>query len=140
MLEAKNSNYTCWRPSIIGPDTKQVWSGATVANSIWAKIHNGVLDSLELDTAGVKTQDYTLSLLKEKFGEPSRFDQVPYQNSFGAKFIVYEAEWHTPYVHVRFVAALSGKLNEGMVTIQTPRAYAEMNKYIEESWRKQPKF
>jgi hypothetical protein len=99
-----------------------------IAVSIYAKIRDGLLDSLELNTLGIKSQDYTLSLLKEKFGEPSYFEEIPYQNSFGAKFIAYYADWDSQNVHVHFDAAHSGKLNEGWVRMDTPRRYDEVMK------------
>jgi hypothetical protein len=140
-LDAMTSSYTCWTSSTIDPDTKRVWykGDVPIAKSIWAKIHAGVLDALDLDTLGIKSQEYSISLLKEKFGEPARFEEVPYQNSYGAKFIVYEADWHTPDVHVHFDAAHLGKLNEGWVQIQTPRAYDEMSKKLDEAWRNRGK-
>ena len=81
-LDGMNSNYTCWTPTTI-PNTKRVWykGNVLIATQIYAQLYDGLLAMLELDTLGVKFQENTLSILKEKFGEPLRFEVVPYQNS-----------------------------------------------------------
>jgi hypothetical protein len=79
-------------------------------------------------------------MLTKKFGKPSSFEEVSYQNSLGTKFVGYEANWHTQNVHVHFDAVESGKLDEGIIQIQTQRSYDAMARSLEQRQRNQPKF
>jgi hypothetical protein len=79
-------------------------------------------------------------MLTKKFGKPSSFEEVSYQNSLGTKFVGYEANWHTQNVQVHFDAVESGKLDEGIIQIQTQRSYDAMARSLEQRQRNQPKF
>ena len=69
------------------PNVMRVWykGDVPIAKSVWANVRDGVVDSLELDTLGVRSQSYTLSLLKEKFGDPESFEEVRRLRIFGQR-------------------------------------------------------
>ena len=139
---------TCWTPSgwpneTASQKTVHVWVRGQYALSItnvWANIHNSKLDSLILYTPGIRNQDHTLSMLTTKFGKPFSFEEVPYQNALGAKFVGYEANWHTQSVDVHFNAVETGKLDQGIIQILLARSYEEKARALEQWQRNRPKF
>ncbi len=63
---------------------------------IWGVLRGGRLVSVGTRTGGIGTQAQDLAQLKEKYGEPTRFEPLSLQNGAGAKFEGLLAEWELP--------------------------------------------
>jgi hypothetical protein len=63
---------------------------------IWGVLKGGRLLSVGTRTGGISTQSQDLAQLKEKYGEPTRFESQSLQNGAGAKFEGFLAEWKLP--------------------------------------------
>lgn len=69
---------------------------AIASGKIWGVLKGGKLMSLGTRTGGISTQAQDLEQLKEKYGEPTRFEAQSLQNGAGAKFEGLLAEWELP--------------------------------------------
>ena len=92
---------------------------------------DGVLVGLEFHTGGVSSQDVVYRELVQKFGQPSSRYTEASQNAMGARFDVINASWDGAVV-VTFYGAL-GKLDDGVVTIDLPRAAAARRSWQDRS-------
>jgi hypothetical protein len=112
-----------------------------LGHDITAFVHDGMMDIVTIETAGIDTQDSVMSQLIEKFGKPVRFEKVPVQNRMGANFVVDRAEWSSPRYWVRFDADASdggsheGTLDKGWIQIETQKVHAENIKKEEQAFK-----
>jgi len=107
---------------------------------IYATIRYGILDKLELSTPGIRTQDENLSLLTNKFGKPVIFKKIQYTNGFGSPSTAYDVSWNNKNAYVHFTSVSHDKFTEGLIIIETPRAFDEDLKRAEEWFKNRPKF
>lgn len=125
---------TCWTYKYleIPSDERRLlhFPKLTWGHNITAYIENGILNSVSVQTLGVKTQDSDLKQLKDKFGAPTEFRVIREKNLYGASFSVYHARWNKPDVFVQFDAdgssdASNGKIDSGWVSITTSDHHKE---------------
>jgi hypothetical protein len=89
-----------------------------------AKVVNGKLDELTFTTAGTLNQEHILSILTEKYGEPTEKKVKHLENGYGATVDGIFATWELQSLKVTFMGALT--LSEGKVVIETPRSEKQL--------------
>jgi hypothetical protein len=128
------TNFTCFgssnpkiEPSSISSDIYSIYfpvqdkPNLVSGTSIVMVILDGVLEGISFNTAGISTQDVTLTALKGKFGVPTEIKPLKVQNKLGASFDTFFASWALPGLIVQF-SPTTGVLDSGLVEVQTPKA------------------
>jgi hypothetical protein len=122
---------TCWTDEVGGTphsELKRLWyNGDPVIGTLsYASVHDDTLEALVFETPGVKTQDWVMDKLTEKFGEPESCERYPARKASGEQLLIYKAEWYSADVHIKFDAANHDTsdpeklaLNKGRVSMET---------------------
>jgi len=102
-------------------------------------IEDGNLQSIRMITMGEDYQDSLLSQLIEKYGQPTKQDTLPVQNSMGASFKSLNADWNASNLTVSFVG-MAYRIDTGMIEVSTPAGVAGWQKLNAESKAQESKF
>jgi hypothetical protein len=94
-----------------------------------ARIVDGNLEGLSLNTMGVQTQARDLGMLIDKYGNPTKSDQATLQNEHGARFQSVSAEWEIDDIVVSYESA-HNRFDSGLLHIDTVKGLADSNAEI----------
>jgi hypothetical protein len=93
------------------------------------------LEGLSFDTPGLEAKDRILGVLTEKYGAPTKFYKESLQNSFGARYESFFAEWDRPELYVVYTPAAGGDIKRGFIRIETQRARRQLVEKLREHER-----
>src|SRR5882672_8440124 len=96
---------------------------------ILVTIIGGNLERVGFTTHGYATQDATLELLKEKYGEPTTLTHIQKQNQMGASYLSINANWHFDNLDVTF-DGMTSHVESGNVDIFTPKGLQDRGEKI----------
>jgi hypothetical protein len=111
---------TCWTSEFASdPELRQIWykGDPVIAGVILSSVYDGILQALTFETAGVKTQDWVMEKLTEKFGVPAECERYPARKSSGEQVLIYKAEWYSADVLIKFEAADHDTVDEEKLTL-----------------------
>jgi len=119
-----------------------MWSGSSIPQLVsgqitFARIVNGLLEGVSFYTAGIRSQEFILSGLTEKYGAPTSSQQPELQTTIGARFKSTSAQWDLGDVLVYFNSA-DGRIDSGIVNIDTPLSIAKQNEAADKVSRNRP--
>lgn len=126
---------TCWTaafPDLKEPDQlQQIWykGDPVIGGIIYPSVYDGILQALTFETAGVKTQDWVMEKLTEKFGEPADCERYPARKSSGEQVLIYKAEWYSADVLIKFDAADHDTADEEKLTLS--KGWVSMETFVE---------
>ena len=112
--------------SIIGFRTNEY------VDDVCAKLLDGKVEMIEINTHGLKDQSAAYAALLEKYGPPTEKHIAKMQNRLGAQFDVATATWRKPGLWVEF-EGLNETSQRGHIRIQTDKYAAAP---VLERWNK----
>jgi hypothetical protein len=103
-----------------------------------AMIVDGNFEGVFISTFGLKSQDDLLAKLKEKYGDPSEYQEEKMQTMGGAEFDSHVAVWRFD----NFVVTFSGtgnRVDDGFIVIETKKQREFIRAWKEKSKAADPK-
>ncbi len=97
---------------------------------IKAQIVDGIVQGFYINTFGINAQSSVMDGLSKKYGKPSFRKENIVQNGVGDQFRSIFALWDLGNVQITF-SGTYGKLNQGLVSIQTPVGVEEEKKLLD---------
>ena len=109
------------------------WFSATVAfpvgqypsivryGTIDVLVRDGLIVGARFATYGMRTQEFDLRTLTEKYGPPTSLTTKVVQNRMGARYDSATAIWERQDLRVTYFGTM-GTLDDGQVTVDTPLA------------------
>jgi hypothetical protein len=104
---------------------------------ISATVVDGNVEGIKFGTFGVRNATSVLDALTTKYGKPTDLTTSKVQNGYGASFDAITAVWllpasSDPKLTVVFRSVCESTLDEGCVTIDTPKGIARRRQWLNE--------
>jgi hypothetical protein len=107
--------------------------------AIVGQIVDGQIEAVTIYTVGFQAQDAVLAMLKEKYGEPSSFEEKSKENAFGAVFSSHLVQWlEFTNLKVVFEATLE-RTDIGSIDIMTIKGAKYLSEQAQQKIQAGPK-